>query len=118
MKTHSNNEQSQEENLTIAKAIKAQLLYYDTNLIMCLGSHNFRGSSYNDEEGHNGFLEFNVSNLRDMRKGLVRIELNYSDLYRIKIYRISKSKELELFSEVDGVYEDMLTATLENLLGS
>jgi len=105
-----------ENRLEVAQTIKAQLLHYDTNLIMCLGSHNFRGSSYNDEEKHNGYLEFNVSNLRDMKIGIVRIELNYADLYNVKVYKGRSYKNL--FAERKDIYEDMLTQTLEDLLGT
>jgi len=105
---------STETKLQVAKTIKQQLMHYDQNLMMCLGSNNFVGSEYNDKEKHNGFLQFNIQNLRDMNFGTVRIELNYKDTYNITIY---KGTEYELFATANDIYEDGLTSVLENLLG-
>jgi len=99
-------------NLEIPNIIKNQLMVSDRNLMMCLGSHNFRGG--NEVDGKRmGYLMFDVTNLRDMDKGTVQIILNYKDLYNINIYK----EDYELFVNVEDIYCDQLTSTLENLLG-
>ena len=99
--------------LEIANIIKKQLYYSDGNLMGCLGTHNFRGGD--EVEGkHLGYLMFDVSNLRDMKKGTVQIILSYKDLYNINIYK----EDYELFSTSEDIYCDQLTSVLENILGT
>lgn len=64
----------------------------------------------------NGLLEFDISNFKDIEIGIVRIELNCKKLYDIKVFKGSNYNNL--FASVDDIYEDLLTSTLENILGT
>ena len=64
----------------------------------------------------NGLFEFNISNFKDIKIGIVQIELNCKDLYDIKVFKGSDYNNL--FASVDDIYEDLLMSTLENILGT
>ena len=99
------------EDLTVPNTIKNQLFSLDTNAVMCWGSNNFRGSGPVDPE-HNGQLIFNIQNLRDFKKGYIKINLNYKDLYDVYIYNGS-----QLFSEFKDLYNDQLIDVIGSSIG-
>jgi len=99
------------ENLAVPNTIKNQLLTLDSNAVACWASHNFRGSGPVDPE-HNGQLIFNIQNLRDIKKGYIKINLNYQDTYDIFIYNQS-----ELFAEFRNIYNDQLIEVIGNSIG-
>ena len=99
-------------NLEIPNIIKNQLMVLDRNLMMCLGSHNFRGGNEVDGK-HMGYLMFDIQNLKEITKGTIQILLNNKDLYDIKIYK----EDFELFANVEDIYCDSMTGVIESLIG-
>ena len=99
------------EDMTAPNTIKNQLLSLDSNAVMCWGSNNFRGSGPIDPE-HNGQLLFNIQNVKDIQKGYIKINLNYSDTYDIYIYNKS-----ELYAEFKGIYNDQLIEVIGSSIG-
>ena len=101
------------EDMTIANTIKQQLLALDANALMCWGSSNFRGSGPEDPH-HNGYLIFNIRNVKNIDKGYIQILLNYKDLYDIKIFNSKHSKPIFTFNDV---FVDILIDTIGENIG-
>jgi len=97
--------------MSVPTEIKNQLLALDTNALMCWAANNFRGSGPVDPE-HNGQLIFNIQNLKEIKKGYIKINLNYADLYDIFIFNKS-----ELFAEFKGIYNDQLIDVIGSKIG-
>lgn len=72
-----------------------------------------------------GGLMFAFYNCPKVRKGKVVIELNYSDLYNITIYKKVRrkneygmfSEELEVVSKVEDYYADMVVNHIDEVIG-
>jgi hypothetical protein len=99
------------EDLTIPNEIKNQLFSLDMNAVMCWASNNFRGSGPVDPE-HNGQLIFNIQNLRNIKKGYIKINLNYADTYDIFIYNGK-----DLYADFKGIYCDQLIDVIGDCIG-
>ena len=99
--------------MTVPSTIKQQLLSLDTNAVMCWGSSNFIGTGPIDPH-HNGRLIFSIQNLRDFKKGFIQIDLNYKDLYNIKIYDIKKESPLY---EIEDIFVDELIEAIGDKIG-
>lgn len=100
------------EDLTVPNIIKSQLYGLDANAMGCWGSNNFRGSGAIDPE-HNGQLLFDISNLKEINQGTIKINLNYSDTYDLWIYGDNK----KLIEEYRNIYFDQLTDIIGEVIG-
>lgn len=100
--------------MTVPNEIKNQLMVLGKNAVMCWGSHNFIGSGAIDPY-HNGELIFSVINVKDIKKGYIRIQLRYDDLYNILIFDTMESTKPKY--EIKGVYNDMLIGIIGDKIG-
>ena len=102
--------------LSVANEIKRQLFSINRNEVYCWGAHNWCGVE-DDGKSMLGALIFSVQNTTQLKKGIVKIELNAMDLYDIFIYD-NKNNDYQNFAEAKGIYCDMLVDVIHNLIDS
>lgn len=101
--------------MNVGQEIFNQLKTLGFNDLMCWGATSFK--SFNDsqfKDNHCGGLLFKVNGLR--HKGHVMITLSASDLYNVKIGRLSKGEFVQKGDTLTGVYFDQLVETIDNLV--